>query len=441
MSYNPDSLESQKGALGEQIVKKQLEAEGCEVKKPDDTFPSGASIVDFACTVDGDTILYFIEVKVQAAYPYGVENAPCYSFLKSRIDAYIEYGERHDACVYLYVVDPTSGFIYAEILGNPGLDFEQMIDGRKYPFEQYSDALGGTCIYFHREQFTERFPIDADDLAALRKLFGIEDTPAEVPASIWVEVFAETDIDEITIVSEAKNMLDRLLGTYGKDILHRAITEGYRGHAELFGNAVWGGYEEAIEQLEAHLDKLCNAIQDEKSIPTPEPPKAAEVMEQVGSIAAGNVDIEVFRGGCGDTFLKFNSLYKALGYTGSVSLKLSPVGKIAVDNNVLTRIRPIGKQTIDAIKFTAAIENFLPRLFNVNRIASNVSPLLELLKREYADKYQALEQDKPQESLKALLEKIAVAVGVPKDDLSDAIFQLRQLNFEREQQHLKELLA
>ena len=49
MSYNPNSLESQKGALGEQIVKKQLEAEGCEV-------------------------------KVQAAYPYGVGNAPCYSF-------------------------------------------------------------------------------------------------------------------------------------------------------------------------------------------------------------------------------------------------------------------------------------------------------------------------------------------------------------------------
>ena len=162
MSYDPNSLQAKKGALGEEIVKKYLIGLGCEVKRPADTFKSGASIVDFEVHNPYFEEPLFIEVKTQAARPYGVENAPCYSLPKSRIDAYKKkYAE-------LYIVDPESGYIYSNSFSE--LEKTTHIDARKYPFNHYVDALGGIFRYYHRNQFKAAAPIDSDDLDELRAI-------------------------------------------------------------------------------------------------------------------------------------------------------------------------------------------------------------------------------------------------------------------------------
>ena len=81
MSYDPNSFEARKGKIGEAIVKRFLGSCLFEVTKPMDVFESGASIVDFV--VRDEVNEFFAEVKVQAAYPYGVEQAPCYSFTRT----------------------------------------------------------------------------------------------------------------------------------------------------------------------------------------------------------------------------------------------------------------------------------------------------------------------------------------------------------------------
>lgn len=169
LNYAPNSLAVQKGTLGERIVKRYLEENGFEVQKPEDTFKSGASIVDFV--VSSDNVKFFAEVKVQSTFPYGVENAPCYSFPKSRIDAYIAYGKSHDKGVNMYVVDPVAAFVYFDDLF--ALENSRRIDARSFPFDKWNDKLGGFFHYWHRKQFRYKFIVNDDDLADLRKLFGI----------------------------------------------------------------------------------------------------------------------------------------------------------------------------------------------------------------------------------------------------------------------------
>ena len=168
-NYAPNSLATQKGTLGERIVKRHLEENGFEVRKPEDTFKSGASIVDFA--VSGNGLKFFAEVKVQSAFLYGVENAPCYSFPKSRIDAYTAYGKSHGKGVNMYVVDPVAAFVYFNDLF--ALESPRLIDARRFPFDKWNDKFGGFFHYWHREQFRYKFAVNNDDLADLRKLFGI----------------------------------------------------------------------------------------------------------------------------------------------------------------------------------------------------------------------------------------------------------------------------
>lgn len=360
MSYDPNSFEARKGKIGEEIVKRFLESCLFEVTKPMDVFESGASIVDFV--VRDEVNEFFAEVKVQAAYPYGVEQAPCYSFPASHIEAYIDYGKRNNLPVEFYVVDPDSGFVYCESLSK--LEAERIIDGRTFPFNRHSDALGGEVRYYNRAQFECLWQLGDDDIAALKN-------PVEQ-------------------VEESDDVIDT---------------------------------EETSAQVQV-----------------------AEVMTQVGTIQTPNADVEVFRGGDGATFLKFNSLYRALGYNGSVSLEKSPVGKVAVENNYLTRIRPVGKQTIDAIQFVLAIHEFLPRLMELKRVALNVPPLLEILRREFDEKYRAIEQSEhvtPEKSseAKTLLERFAEVVGVDKAELIANVLNLRQNNFDRQQQRLQQLFA
>lgn len=170
-NYDSNSLSARKGRLGEEIVKKNIEhlVKNCRVERPAETFKSGASIVDYVVICEGERDSYFVEVKTQAVLPFGVEKAPCYSFPKSRIEAYKEYGKSHGKKIKMYIVDPCSGFVYFEDLNV--LEMQCNIDARRYPFDKWNEKFGGEFHYWHRAQFGSNFAIESEDIAALEKLF------------------------------------------------------------------------------------------------------------------------------------------------------------------------------------------------------------------------------------------------------------------------------
>lgn len=177
MCYDPNSPEARKGALGENIVDKYLSKAGYDVEVPIERANGSASVVDFEI-FSNDRLVFCAEVKTQAAYPYGIEQAPCYSFPKDKIDAYVRYAHEHDKPVNFYVVDPTDGFVrFANIFNL----LKPTIIARQFPSVSQNNGLNCICYYFHREQFGGKFAIEPNDLAELRKLFGIESKPTQEP--------------------------------------------------------------------------------------------------------------------------------------------------------------------------------------------------------------------------------------------------------------------
>lgn len=193
MCYDPNSLAVKKGALGEKIAKKCLEQlSGHALEKPNDTFTSGASIVDFVSHHANGDIYY--EVKTQIAYPYGIEKAMLYSFPTSRINAYKKYAEEHDVDIMLVIVDPSDGYIYEAPLDV--LEELTTIDARQYPFDKYNEALGGEFHYWHREQFSRLIEISPDELAELQKLFGINGKATDLKTRLSV-FLSDDKLDEL----------------------------------------------------------------------------------------------------------------------------------------------------------------------------------------------------------------------------------------------------
>lgn len=174
MCYDPNSPQAKLGALGEEIVKRYLEQD-FSVKKPSDTFASGASIVGFELFEDGN-LTGLVEVKVQSSYPYGIEQAPCYSFPASRINTYLEYSNARGLPLRLYVVDPSTETVFQQTLRL--LHLSTTIDGRKFPFDKAVRTLGGVCRYFHTNQFEYAFTLSDEDVNSLRAITNGKDITA-----------------------------------------------------------------------------------------------------------------------------------------------------------------------------------------------------------------------------------------------------------------------
>lgn len=208
MSYDANSIEARKGALGEKIVENELKRHHGNPRRPADTFQSGASIVDFVGT-DGDGKDFFAEVKTQIARPYGVEQAPCYSFPKSRINAYIEYGKKHGAPIDMFIIDPSTGLGYLSMLA--ALERETVIDGRKYPFDKNIDSLGGKFHFWHRAQFNNTFAIPLDELIELRKLFNLDEVTGKDKSKLNLDCLNEKQKSGQTLTAlESRQLLKAL---------------------------------------------------------------------------------------------------------------------------------------------------------------------------------------------------------------------------------------
>ena len=112
MSYDENSPEARKGALGEAIVKEILESWGAVVTRPDEY--GEKSLVDFLAVPDADKkfAARYVEVKVRSALPYAYGQYPCYTFPVVQIEAYKRYMDENNLPVELWLVDPEK----AEIL-------------------------------------------------------------------------------------------------------------------------------------------------------------------------------------------------------------------------------------------------------------------------------------------------------------------------------------
>lgn len=207
MSYDKNSPEAKKGAFGEAVVATWLEAKGNTVAKPADTFKSGASIVDFHC-LDEQGNDFYVEVKTQIARPFGVEDAPCYSIPRSRLDSYARYELEHNAPVMIFIVDPSNGAIYSAYLHD--LEPETYIDARKFPFDKRNDALNCTFHYWHREQFDLEGYVSLADHDKLKELFGLVDQPATKenaePKSLVNKLAAFVNVGKADLIQALLNL-------------------------------------------------------------------------------------------------------------------------------------------------------------------------------------------------------------------------------------------
>ncbi|MBR1805275.1 MAG: hypothetical protein IJ774_02685 [Selenomonadaceae bacterium] len=163
MSYDPNSSEARKGALGEQIVKKILERDGWHVQKPDGVSEDTATHIDWLCT-RGDEIRC-VEVKTVKKFLYSFVELPTFKIPLAKYDAYKAEAEKRGGVLELWFVSSEDAKIYWATVEK--LDKKIRRAGFHFPATVTFD--GDVNICFHVEQFYRKV-IKAADLAKLRAL-------------------------------------------------------------------------------------------------------------------------------------------------------------------------------------------------------------------------------------------------------------------------------
>lgn len=164
MSYDPNSSEARKGALGEQIVKKILERDGWHVQKPGGVSEDTATHIDWLCT-RGDEIRC-VEVKTVKKFPYSFVELPTFKIPLAKYDAYKAEAEKRGGVLELWFVNSEDARIYWATVEK--LDKKIRRAGFHFPATVNFDN-DDTDICFHVEQFYRKV-IKAADLAKLRAL-------------------------------------------------------------------------------------------------------------------------------------------------------------------------------------------------------------------------------------------------------------------------------
>ena len=110
MSYDPNSSEARKGALGEQIVKKILERDGWHVQKPDGVSEDTATHIDWLCTCGNK--VRCVEVKTVKKFLYGFVELPTFKIPLAKYDAYKAEAQRLGGVLELWFVSSEDAKIY-----------------------------------------------------------------------------------------------------------------------------------------------------------------------------------------------------------------------------------------------------------------------------------------------------------------------------------------
>lgn len=164
MSYDPNSSEARKGALGEQIVKKILERDGWHVQKPDGVSEDTPTQIDWLCTRDKK--IRCVEVKTYKKFLYSFNELPTFKIPLTKYEGYKQESLRRGGSLELWFVNSEDGKIYrAE---SETLDKKFRRAGFDFP-EKITFDDGDVAICFHVEQFACQ-AVNADDLAKLRAI-------------------------------------------------------------------------------------------------------------------------------------------------------------------------------------------------------------------------------------------------------------------------------
>ena len=171
--YDPNALETKRGTLGEEIVRRYYESRGCKVEHMRDA--RGVYKVDFKIT-DGD-YFWYTEVKTYASKED--EFGRHFNITDEYFNRAQTFADNNCAKLELAFVDPVTGRFYlspADELLEP-----VTINGREYPDRiNFSPADGSKpARSFHVNQF-DSCPIADDILAKLRELYDTPDAQGEV---------------------------------------------------------------------------------------------------------------------------------------------------------------------------------------------------------------------------------------------------------------------
>lgn len=182
MSYDPNSLETQKGKLGEKIIRRFYDERSAIVQRPDGLADGQASLIDFHVKPYGNSTIeeHLAEVKVRNAMQYAFGRYPCYTIPVAQLGLYKQYASDRDLPLILWIVDPKAGKMYSGELAPWGLENPTSIDGKEFPFDQQTKC--GNMRFYHREQFIE-YPLDERDIRAFEELEGNYAAKSEVPES------------------------------------------------------------------------------------------------------------------------------------------------------------------------------------------------------------------------------------------------------------------
>lgn len=185
MSYDANSPQARKGALGEQIVKKLLERQGYDVEKPDGVSETTPTRIDWVAY--NDTGEFFcVEVKTQKKFPYSFDAIPTFKIPLSKYEGYKDEAEERGGILKLCFVSSEDGKIYCAL--GTTLDAPYRFGGFEFPV-QVALKDGDPEICFCVDQFVQAWDIDEDDLAALRAIDAEICSAAQAVKSDEVQVF------------------------------------------------------------------------------------------------------------------------------------------------------------------------------------------------------------------------------------------------------------
>ena len=187
MSYDPNSPQARKGALGEQIVKRLLEKFGCTVERPDGMPEDSATLIDWHAW--GASGLVCVEVKTIKKFPYSHIKIPTFKIPLAKYEAYKREAQERGGELELYFVSSEDGKIYAS--NARVLDEGYREGGFEFPLTvTLKDDDPEIC--FCLDQFTYKWVIEPEDLAALRAI----DAEIQSNSGSVIAVTEETELEE-----------------------------------------------------------------------------------------------------------------------------------------------------------------------------------------------------------------------------------------------------
>lgn len=170
MSYDPNSMETRKGKLGEEIVRRFYDKRAAVVHRPDGIADDEASLIDFHVVPYGNSVVeeHLAEVKVRNVMQYAFGRFPCYTIPVSQVELYKQFASERNLPLILWIVDPKEGKMYSgELTALWGLENKVPIDGKEFPFDQQTKC--GNMRFYHRKQFVEH-PLDERDIRKFQEL-------------------------------------------------------------------------------------------------------------------------------------------------------------------------------------------------------------------------------------------------------------------------------